>query len=918
MKDTTELWSLLSQAEDMPWGAAQIALVEQVVRHVDAAGDPQLAFVARLIATNAYVYGGEPAKAFAPFSWCVSDFDNNPQPYHQRSAHSLLWLFKAMVNALTKFPEVPLARTYAVLDDMERRYRESGNGLQSVYKYRYVVADHIGLRDEADAWFERWQAAPRDSLSDCVGCDPTDFAEYFSARGRYAEAVALAEPVLAGRLDCTEQPQAILRELMVPYLMTGRADDAAAAHRRSYRLQRGNLADLADIADHITFCCRTGNEHRGLEILQRHLDWLDTAPSPSAAMEFAAAGGLLLRRLTELGHGDAVLRRRDRPDTTAAELAVELAAQATELAGRFDARNGTGEQGRRIAERLAAAPFDVPVVLSPLRRTAAVSAPRPVTEPVEPPVEVPAEAGPAELLELAEGHAREDRDAAAAATLAAFDARFPDPASLGPLLAGRRAALDGQRTEWADDPERVMASWERAIELLTEAGAAEEAAAARGRLGVARCLRGRPEEGLPLVETALAEARDDRRRAGAWARLAIARFSVDDYAGALEALDNSDEFADPRQRAVNATWRARAEDARDRPVEALAAAAAARDFYRAHGPAARLVEVNMLIGAVATDPAQIVDAYGETLATGVPHEALIARAGRGRALLALDRPAEAVDDLVEAVGLCAELDQEVPGAFVRHDLAHAYRRIGRAVEAAEVAEEALLRFEKLGVAEPADDVRFLLAALYREIGDTAGALTVYRDLIERLADNPAGRGQVAEQAGALLYDIDRDAEAAQTFAAAAEALHEAGDLVGELRALGRRIAALHYADDLPAALVTVEQAERLATELPDEPEAVWQRAMVARETARLFLVRGRYAEALPHLRDRGDRLRTIGADDDAEELDVMLGEAMLGSGAVREAEVFLAGLLERFAAGSPAHERVTELLRRAADEKTGD
>ena len=916
MTDTAQLWSLLSQAEDMPWGAAQIALVEQILRRVDTAGDPRLAFVARLVATNAYVYGGEPAKAFAPFSWCVSDFDNNPQPYHQSNAHSLLWLFKTMVNGLTDFPEVPLARTYAVLDDMERRYREAGHGLQAVYKYRYVVADHVGLRDEADAWFERWQAAPRDDLSDCDGCDPSDFAEYLAAHGRYAEAVAVAEPVLSGRLDCTEQPQSILRELMVPYLLTGRPEDAAAAHRRSYRLQRSNLADLASIADHISFCARTGNEHRGLEILQRHLDWLATAPSPSAEMEFAAAGGHLLRRLTALGHGDAVLRRRDLPDSTAAQLATELAARATELAGRFDARNGTTAQSRRIAERLAAEPYDVPVVLSPLRRPVAASEPAPAPAP---PVEVPAEAGPAELLELAEGHARNERDAALIATLAAFDARFPDPATLGPLLAGRRAALRGQ-PNWTDDHEGVMASWQRAIELLTEAGATAEAAAARGRLGVVRCLTGRPQEGLPLIEAAIAGAGDDRRRAGAWSHLAVARLSQDDLDGAAEALDRAGEFAvDDRQRAMQALWRARVEQGRDRLDEARAAASAAREFYRAHGPAARAVDAAMIIGAVAAEPAQIVDAFGETLATGVPEQALVARAERGRALLALDRPAEAVVDLVEAVGLCAELDQEVPGAFVRHDLARAYQRTGRAVEAAEVAEEALLLFDRLDMPAPADDVRYLLATLYRELGDTAGALGMYRELIERLAGNPAGRGQVGEAAGSLLYDLDRDAEAAQTFAAAAAALREADDPIGVLRLLSRRIGALHYADDVPAALETIDEAERFAAALPaevaGEPEAIWQRAVVFREAGRLLLARGRHAEALPRLRGRAEALWAIGAEDDAARLETMLGEALLGAGEAAEAEAVLGALLERLPADASVRSEAEEWHARARKER---
>jgi hypothetical protein len=354
VRTVEELWSLLHQAEQMPWGAAQIALLEQVIRHADASADRELRYAARLFGTNAYVYGGEVAKSFVTFSWCLSDFDRDPAPFHQRSQHHLLWHFKYMVTALTKFPEVPLERTYAVLDDMERRYREGGHSMQAVYKHRYLVARHVGDEAAADSWYDRWNTTPRDNLSDCAGCDPSTQVAYLADRGRDEEAVALAEPVLAGRLTCSEQPQTILSTLLRPYARTGRLEAATDAHRRAYRLMRPHLADLWDIGDHIGFCAQTGNENRGLEILQRHIDWLGKAPSPAAGMHFAASSALLLRRLTALGHGDVTVHRRDEGDIAAAELAEELARYAADLSLRFDARNGTTTQSELIAAELAA------------------------------------------------------------------------------------------------------------------------------------------------------------------------------------------------------------------------------------------------------------------------------------------------------------------------------------------------------------------------------------------------------------------------------------------------------------------------------------------------------------------------------------------------------------------------------------
>ncbi|BEL10598.1 hypothetical protein Q0Z83_087890 [Actinoplanes sichuanensis] len=922
MKTAQELWDLLGEAQQLPYGSAQIALVDQVLRHVDTTDDASLKFSARLFATTAYIYGGEPVRAFPTFSWCVSDFDRNPSPYHERWMHNLLWLFKNMVHSMTRFPELPLERTYAVLDDMERRYRESGHGLQPVFKHRYLVAQHVGLIPEAEEWFRKWQAAPRNQLSDCAGCDPTSLVNHLTGEGRFEEAVELATPVLAGDLSCTEQPQSILSELMVVYLKTGRLDEAADAHRRSYLVERNNLADLWGIGDHIEFCARTGNEHRGLEILQRHIDWLDRAPSPAAAMNFAASAVLLLRRITAIGHGDSPIRRAGRPDTTAAELAVELETFVTELAARFDARNGTGHQSEVVRRTMSAEPYGVVVALSPTARPAAVPASRPPAAPEPEKVQVSDTATADELIDLAESYYRDDRRDALRAVLAAYDGRFEDPED--PAQAGRLWTLRGYVLP-DEAVEETAAAWERAADLFTTAGDTARASAVRARLALFRTREGEPTaESVSAIEADVAvqeEHGDTGSRASALIRLAHVYRLLDRSGDANEAGDRADRLAaetgEPRRLAYHAMVRAQNRGMAGRGEEAVEAARAAWVFYREHGPASEAAAAAMVLGQLTEDPEEAVAALGVPLDFGLEAAQLPARVNRGRALRRLERPAEAVVDFVEAVALCAEAGQVEAGLFARQELAQAYHQADRPVEAAEVAEEALLGFERLGFEEPAADTRFLLAAVYRELRDNDRALAIYRDLIENLEGNPAGRGQVGEQAGQLLYDIDRDSEAALTFRAAAESLREAGDLVGELRVLRRRLMALNYADEVSEAEEVIELATgryaELPAELAAEPGVIWGRSVFAFEVGNLLMRRGRYAEALPHLYGAPERLREIGAIDDADRVEGMLAEALLRSGSPKEAERILGALLKRMRPDAPTRELASELYDEATN-----
>ncbi|GAA2702462.1 hypothetical protein ACFY2R_01010 [Micromonospora olivasterospora] len=924
-----ELWRMLHEASSMPYGAGQTAAVEQLLRRADAGDDRHLAFAARMQATTSYVYGGEPAKSFVTFSWCLAEFDRDPQPYHRRYSHQLLWHFKYMVNAMLKFPELPLDRTYAALDDMERRYRDSGHSLQAVYKYRYWVADHVGDAEAAERWYRLWMTTPRDELSDCAGCDPSSQVGHLSSLGRYEEAVALAEPVLAGRLSCTEQPQAMLTRLLVPYLRTGRHDAARDAHREAYRRLRGNLSDLWEIADHVEFCTLTGNEARAVEIVERHLDWLDRAPTPAAAMHFAATAAAALRGAA--GAGDVVLHRRasgDRPagDVSADVLAAELADTATALAARFDARNGTTKQSGWIARRLAVRPTGEHLPLSAsLRRPARPGGP--VRVPAAAPaveVAVPAGATAEELLDLADECLRTHRREGLLAALAAYDERF-GAVELSPRTTVRRLELRAGELTHADGPEAARQANRAALAAYRELPDPVREQVVAGRLGVLLCMGGEePEEGLSLVRGAadfFDGHGDARERAAAHDRVALALVHLGRWEEALAAVDRAATEADvdPWLAARVAVHRAHILEELERPEEFRAAAERACRLARELGVGELIVDAALAYARAVDDPAEMVAACDEALPHAPAENRLPVRLFRARALLAADRPAEAVEDFVEAVTLCVE--QGADGdAFLRWELANAYRVAGRPAEAAEVAEEAVLGLDRLGAQAEADRCRHLLAGIYVDLGELDPAL----DLLEQLArnldgpDNLPHRAQVLEEAGDLLYDADRDALAAQRFAEAAVAYRLAGAALDELRARRREADALSWAGDVPAAVRAIDVVDGLAAALtgqPEEPPVVtYEVALAAEVAARVLAGDGRPDEALDRLAGVPARLRSIEAFGEAARVELLTGELLARAGRLGEAEPLLREVLGGLPPGSRPAARAAWLLAGVLDE----
>ncbi|MBF8189164.1 hypothetical protein ITP53_26215 [Nonomuraea sp. K274] len=364
---TDDVQALLSEAGSLPYGEARTVLVERAVHEAEARREPGATVEARLALIAAYQFGGEPVKSFATFSRCLADYDAEPGRFEEWQAHRLLWQYKWIMSDLRRFPEVPLPRALDALDDMERRFRQAGDLLHAVYAERCAMALHLGDDAGVAEWFHRWRTAPRDRLSDCQACDVGSQARTLTALGRDEEAVALAAPVVTGQFTCYSQPQSILCTLLPVYLRIGRLDAAAEAHRRAYRLVQGQVADLDDFGDHLRFCALTGNETRGLEILERELPLLERPPSPSQAARFMSGAALLLRRLEEIGHGTLTVRRGD-ADVPVPALRAEMEAGARGIAARFDARNGNDVHSRRMEARLAATPVAGSLPLLPHAR----------------------------------------------------------------------------------------------------------------------------------------------------------------------------------------------------------------------------------------------------------------------------------------------------------------------------------------------------------------------------------------------------------------------------------------------------------------------------------------------------------------------------------------------------------------------
>lgn len=898
---------LLDKADDQPTPAGRRTYLEQAIALADEAADTESAYVARMRLISTLYFIGDTEAMLTAFGWCLGMNERDPvrHPAVPDDECDLHWAHKWMAGNLAASPRFPRADIEASLDLMDRKYREAGLGRSGVLQSRFGTALSLGDLELAARLHAEMGRTPRDDYSDCEACVPAAEAEFFFATGDDARGLAKLDEVLGEQLTCTEQPECLMADSLVPLLRAGRLDDARRLHLTSYRLLRDSTDELASIGDHLVFCAVTGNAARGLTLLERHLHWL-AHDRLDRSSHFAAltAMAVLLDAVDRDGHGDLVVRaaadqrlatffppRSAGAPWTVTEVAARCWSLAGEIGQQFDRRNGNSRFADRLAERraLATESYDVPVgtesIGAPVTSAVRTAASAEVALPVD------ADGWSERAFALAT--LNDDVGATEAATRALAADPTPDEAIRVIGLQLQQVATATERG--TETPEFADLLAVRATRLREDDRA--EQAAGEERFG--RQIFGVPASSdVPALLEAADASGSPHLRAELRATAAIGLLAADD--------------APPRARVLGLVDAAVADATSDGVRDNL-----------------RLLRAHALLDAGRGDEA--VAAFGELVASGDLDTRINARRGRAAALGSLDRAAEGLVDAEVALDLAMSLgtaigtaDAAALVAQLLHDAgrsSEAVARMQHAVRAARRAGGAPITAHRLELAhlllqadrpdEAADELALLLddvrahdrssddlarvslalAHARREVGDDGRAHEAFLEAADRFVVLGDLEGAAVACAGNARLMVEHDDPAALEVADAAllhakaagdarvvlEALHT----LGFVRAsLGRR-----------GALKTLDQAEALAVEIGDDGAV----ADVLDTRVLALGVAGKHDELVRVALRAADAYRGVGNEVGAGMNEFAAASALHEQGRADEAVVLFAAALEAVA-----------------------
>lgn len=528
MPDSREIGQELRQIRGLPYGVARTAAAEQIVRRIEADGPPDRLAEALLDLVEAYTFFGDGAKSFVAFARLLRLWDTNPELFDEADARNLFWEFKWVAGDLPDYAEIGVDQAQAFLADMRRRFDLAGHGLSSVVMSEFRWAWHTGNPDAETARL-RWVAIPRDEFDDCRACTIGQQVGFFTAAGRYAEAIALG---LTQDGRCNREPTGTFHALALAYLLHGDPETAVDYHRKALAtLDKFDGSDFAiGRAQEFELLARGGQLERALRRLREvYPELLTKAATPLSRLRFLL--GVLAGLVANADQPELATGLRESGRGTVGELSAWARTEAEALAARFDARNGNDYYANLVRGALAATragqlELDVamPAVPAP-----AEASPQPATET--------ADADPAAL---AEQHlARGDQRAAASAYAEAAVA-----AEVAGMLADAGVA-------WAESA--------HCAELMGDLAAANE----------------RYARALPRLRASGAEAEVLVQIMLAWAPVAISVYQPEpvlaelDLVGSIVDTQLAADDASPRRKDSVGYWRATLADCFARVVASL-------------------------------------------------------------------------------------------------------------------------------------------------------------------------------------------------------------------------------------------------------------------------------------------------------------------------------------------------------------
>lgn len=340
---TLKIQKLRNQVARVDNTLEKVNLLTQAIRIADENQDIEWGYDLRLDLISEEIDLAFSTESLPAFAWILQAYDENPELFNEED---FLWQYKWMMSELYDNPAVSREQIEAALRDFEQRLIRNGYGKRAIYNEE--LSDALAQKDLAaiELALKNVNASQRDDMSDCEACEmDAEVAAILWQQG-YAPAVEKALPLIEGQFTCAHVPLRTAVNLAYEGYKHGDVEQAhkmaELAEKEVFKKEKDS-AILLSVIKLATYFSYT-DLGKSKEWIERFLPWAD-GPENRSMFQLACYIGEAMKNfdphesfVLELGNQHNLFQGKN--SYTASELAVHYGKLASQLADRFDLRNG--------------------------------------------------------------------------------------------------------------------------------------------------------------------------------------------------------------------------------------------------------------------------------------------------------------------------------------------------------------------------------------------------------------------------------------------------------------------------------------------------------------------------------------------------------------------------------------------------
>lgn len=298
-----EYATILATVRNTEHGEQRVKLLEECISLADKEKDAKRQLKYRLLANEETVFYSDSFKEYIYYPMILKISDEYYESTGERPfLYDILWDYKWLFSSMEMFYQIDDKQVQDLAADAIERYKNNGYSLRSLYQALYYHYKDVDT-EKTDMYYELYRKEKRDSMSDCMACERSSDVGYLLARGRFDEAVNMADAVFRGKTTCAEQPYSVQLKFM-EYSSTNKllkkiyhkVDDLSdmAASVRNGITKKGVCTE--DIGNMLIYYALF-EPNKALPWLKLYPDFADKTYEPRSEFDFALGMMLFLKNL---------------------------------------------------------------------------------------------------------------------------------------------------------------------------------------------------------------------------------------------------------------------------------------------------------------------------------------------------------------------------------------------------------------------------------------------------------------------------------------------------------------------------------------------------------------------------------------------------------------------------------------------